>query len=378
MKKVGMYRRDFPRLSETFIREQAEKLEVYEPIFILCTLLKEIEFHNISISDNDCFKVKQLHHLITASPISLLNKDRLDELSLIHAHFGPDSIYAMRLSDKLNIPFIVTFYGYDATVSRKDMWLSGNPSFYQFLLNEEELKKKASVFIAFSSFLQKKLLERGYPKEKIVLLNSGIDTQKFSPKTQASDERYILSVGRHTEKKGIDTLLKAFARIQHKHPDISVIQVGTGKLSSELQALAKELGIENKVRFLGAKPNELVQDLMRGAEIFCLPSQTAKNGDSEGLPLVILEAAASAIPIVATLHSAIPDAVIDGKNGFLVPEKDHSALAEKLDILLSDCTLTKNMGEAGREFICENFDIRKQTRKLEEIYDEVIAKQLIY
>lgn len=201
MKKVGMYRRDFPRLSETFIREQAEKLEKYEPIFLLCTLLKEIEFNNISISDSDFLKAKQLHHLITASPNSFLNREKLNELSLIHAHFGPDSIYAMRLSDKLNIPFIVTFYGYDATVSRKDMWLSGNPSFYQFLLNEEELKQKASVFIAFSSFLQKKLLERGYPKEKIVLLNSGIDTQKFSPKTQPSDERYILSVGRHTEKK---------------------------------------------------------------------------------------------------------------------------------------------------------------------------------
>lgn len=117
---------------------------------------------------------------------------------------------------------------------------------------------------------------------------------------------------------------------------------------------------------------------MRDAEIFCLPSQTAKNGDSEGLPLVILEAAASAIPIATTLHSAIPDAVIDGKNGFLVLEKDDIALAEKLDILLSDCVLAKNMGKAGREFICENFDIRKQTRKLEAIYDKVMSKSLVY
>ncbi|MBW4674609.1 MAG: glycosyltransferase [Desmonostoc geniculatum HA4340-LM1] len=372
MKTVGMYRRAYPRVSETFIGEQAHNLQTYKPLFISCQILEEIPFEYISVS-NDFWKIKQLFHILTASPDMFEITIDLENLKLIHAHFGPDGVYAMRLAEKLKIPFIVTFYGYDITVSRKLMWLSGNPAFYQFLLYEEELKQKASRFIAFSSFLYKKMIESGYPEDKIIKLNSGIDLEKFAPKTESADERYILCVGRHTEKKGIDTLIKAFARIASKHPNVSLFQLGSGSMTEKLKTLASELGVSDRVNFLGAQPYEVVQKIVRGAEIFSLPSQTAKNGDSEGLPLSILEAAACALPIASTWHSAIPDAVLDGETGFLVDEKDDRALAEKLDILLSDRALAKNMGIKGREFICENFDIRKQTAKLEAIYDLVTS-----
>ncbi|MFQ4140993.1 glycosyltransferase [Chlorogloeopsis sp. ULAP02] len=167
--------------------------------------------------------------------------------------------------------------------------------------------------------------------------------------------------------------MKAFARIAKKYPDISLIQVGTGSMTVQLQALANELGISNQVRFLGAQPHEVIQKLMRNAEIFALPSQIANNGNSEGLPIVIMEAAACGIPVISTWHSAIPDVVLDGKTGFLVPEKDDKSLAEKIDILLCDRALGKKLGIQGRAWICENFDIRKQTHKLEKIYDSVIG-----
>ncbi|MBC1280278.1 glycosyltransferase [Nostoc sp. UCD121] len=375
MKTVGMYRRAYPRVSETFIGEQAHNLQRYKPLFLTCKILEEIPFEGIAISNNDLWNIKQLFHVITASPNVFGKESELRSLKLIHGHFGPDGIYAMRLAEKLNIPFLVTFYGFDITVSRRAMWLSGNPAFYQFLLHEEELKQKASKFIAFSSFLYKKMIEYGYPEDKIIKLNSGVDLDKFALVSEPKDERYILCVGRHTEKKGIDTLLKAFARIASKHPNVSLIQIGSGIMTEKFKVLADELGISNRVNFMGAKPYEVIQKMMRGAEVFSLPSQTAKNGDSEGLPLSILEAAASSLPIVSTWHSAIPDAVLDGETGFLVDEKDDQALAEKLDILLSDRALAKKMGIKGREFICENFDIRKQTVKLEAIYDLVISKR---
>ncbi|MEH1818620.1 MAG: glycosyltransferase [Nostoc sp.] len=371
MNLVGMYRRAYPRVSETFIGEQAHNLQRYKPLFVSCRLLKEIPFDHVAVSDHDFLNIKQLFYVLTASTNMFENSDELKKLKLIHAHFGPDGIYGMRLAEKLNIPFIVTFYGYDITLTRKNMWLSGNPAFYQFLLYEQEMKQKASKFIAFSSFLYKKMIEYGYPKDKIIQHNSGIDLQKFAPKTESADERYIMCVGRHVEKKGIDTLIKGFARIVNKHPNVSLFQLGTGPMTEKLKTLASELGVSDRVNFLGAQPYEVVQKMVRGAEIFSLPSQTAKDGNSEGLPLAILEAAACSLPIVSTWHSAIPDAVIDGETGFLVAEKDDKAVAEKLDILLSDRALAKNMGTKGREFICENFDIRKQTAKLENIYDSV-------
>lgn len=124
---------------------------------------------------------------------------------------------------------------------------------------------------------------------------------------------------------------------------------------------------------MGSQPHERVLQLVRGAEIFALPSQTAPDGDCEGLPIVILEASACSIPVVSTWHSGIPEAVLDGETGLLVAEKDVMALAERLDELLSDRALGKKLGRRGREFICEKFDLRKQTLKLEAIYDSLIG-----
>ena len=163
--------------------------------------------------------------------------------------------------------------------------------------------------------------------------------------------------------------MRAFASIAVKHPSVTLLQVGQGALTAKLQTLTKQLGIDKRVRFLGAQPHKTVLQLMQKAEIFALPSQIAKSGECEGLPIVILEASACGVPVVSTYHSGIPEAVIDGETGFLVSEKDHKSLAEKLDMLLRDRALGKKMGQQGRELINERFDIRKQTSKLEAIYD---------
>jgi glycosyltransferase involved in cell wall biosynthesis len=371
MKEIGIYRKAFPRISETFIKEQALNLSRYNPTFILCTLLNQIPFQNNSISQGDIFKIKQASYLLTRSPSFFSHLDSFGNLALIHAHFGPDGVYAMALAEKLKIPFIVTFHGYDITIYRTAIWRTGPLLYYQLLWYEEELKKKASAFIAVSDFIRNQLLDKGYPEKKIIQHYIGVDTAKFSPSSDKSNERYIFCVGSHKQKKGIDTLLRAFARIAKKYPNVSLIQVGSGSMTSELHTLAKVLGINNRVRFLGGQPHETVVNLMRGAEIFCLPSQTAKNGDSEALGIVFNEASACGVPIVSTKHGGIPEAVLDGETGFLVPERDDVALAEKLDTLLSDRALAKKMGQRGREFVCEMFDIRKQTVKLEAIYDSL-------
>ncbi|WP_411813245.1 glycosyltransferase [Chlorogloeopsis sp. ULAP02] len=373
MREVGIYRKRFPRVSETFITEPALNLSKYDPIFIACTLLKEVAFRNISINQSDFLNIKQLIYLITRSPHLFGHSGLLNNLDLIHAHFGPDGVYAMALAEKLKIPLIVSFWGYDITINRRKIWSYGAPLYYQLILHEKELKEKASAFLVLSNFLRKKLIEQGYPEKKIILYNPGINIRKFSPRTEEADERFILCVGRHTEKKGIDTLLRAFARIYKKHPNVSLIQVGAGDLTAELHALSQKLGISQYVRFVGAKPHDEVQKLMRNAEIFALPSQMAENGDCEGMPFAILEACASGIPVVSTWHSGIPEAILDGETGFLVSEKDDVALAEKLDILLSDRALSKQMGQRGREYVCELFDIHKQTIKLEAIYDSVLG-----
>ncbi len=373
MKPIGIYLRTFPRISEAFVIEQAHHLRQYKPTFVASTLLQETSLPHVALSQHDKFKLKQITHVLTRDPDLFRNHwSVLSNLALIHAHFGPNGVYAMALAEKLKIPFLVTFHGYDITLTRKAIWRTGKLLYYQLIFHEEKLKRKASAFIAVSNFIRNKLIEQGYPQEKIIQHYIGVDTVKFSPSTQKADERYILCVGRHTEKKGIDTLLRAFARIAVKHPDVTLLQIGQGSLTAKLQALTKQLGIEHRVRFLGAQPHETVLQLMQQAEIFALPSQIAKSGECEGLPIVILEASACAVPVLSTYHSGIPEAVLDGETGFLVAEKDQTALSERLDHLLSDRALSKQMGQQGRELICEAFDLRKQTIKLEAIYDSLI------
>jgi len=373
MKPIGIYLRTFPRISEAFVTEQAHHLEQYEPTFIASTLLKETSLPHVALSQHDKFKLKQINYVLTRDPNLFRNHwSVLSNLSLIHAHFGPNGVYAMPLAEKLKIPFLVTFHGYDITLTRKAIWRTGKLLYYQLIFYEEELKTKASAFIAVSNFIRNKLIEQGYPQEKIIQHYIGVDTVKFSPLSQKADERYILCVGRHTEKKGIDTLLRAFARIAAKHPDVTLLQVGQGSLTAKLQTLTKQLGLDRRVRFLGAQPHEKVLELMQQAEIFALPSQIAKSGECEGLPIVILEASACGVPVLSTYHSGIPEAVIDGETGFLVSEKDDKSLADKLDIVLSDRNFGEKMGQQGRELINERFDIRKQTAKLEGIYDSLV------
>jgi len=371
-KKIGIYRTVYPIVSEAFITEQVAALRRYDPIVIMRTRLKDVSLDSIAISDDDAYGLKQKIFTVTRSWFVFPRERQLSSLKLIHAHFGPDGVYAMSLAEGIGVPFLVTVHGFDATMCRRSLWMSKMPTVFQFLLREKELKGKASAFIAVSRFIREKLLERGYPEDKIIQHYIGVDTDKFTPSDNKGDERYILCVGRHTAKKGIDTLLRAFARVADKHPDVILVQVGADDATRSLQGLTAKLGLQGRVRLLGPQPHETVRQLMRSAEIFALPSQTAATGDSEALGIVFNEASACGIPIVATWHGGIPEAVLDGETGLLAQEKDDSSLADKLDILLCDRELGKRMGRRGREYVCDMFDIGKQTSKLEAIYDDVL------
>jgi len=372
LKTIGIYVREFPRVSEAFIVEQASHLVGYRPTIFTSRLLKHSPLSSVALSEGDFLGLKQLIHLSTRSSIFFGSKEQLNHLSLIHAHFGPDGVYAMELADRLNIPFVVTFHGYDITTYRLPLWRTRKLFYYQLILHEKRLIQKAAAFIAVSRFIADRLLYHGYPQEKIIQHYIGVDTCRFKPSAKPNLERYIFCVGRHIQKKGIDTLLRAFARIASKHPDVLLIQVGEGPMSQQLRSLAVQLGVENRVRFLGSQPHGMVTQLMQGAEVFALPSQTADTGDSEALGIVFNEASACGLPIVSTWHGGIPEAVLDGKTGFLVPERDATVLAAKLDYLLANPGLGRIMGQRGREFVCKQFDIRKQTLQLEQIYNSVI------
>ncbi|WP_235526307.1 glycosyltransferase [Nostoc piscinale] len=173
-------------------------------------------------------------------------------------------------------------------------------------------------------------------------------------------------MGRLTEKKGCEYLIKSMARVQSILPNTKLIIIGDGTLRSELEALAAKL--LTNYQFLGVQPSDIVKSWMNRAQVLAAPSVTAAQGDSEGLPTVVVEAQAMALPVVSTFHAGIPEAIINGQTGFLAAERDVDGLTEYILTLLKDNEKWQSFSIKAREHIKRNFDNSKQIKALESIY----------
>jgi glycosyltransferase involved in cell wall biosynthesis len=374
MPNVGIFRSVFQFPSETFISEQAEHLVNYKPKYV-CRRSLQANYPSNRIIPTGLRQTRliDLIYAVTADPWWFGCQNSLRSLDLMHAHFGPDGVYAMELCEDLSIPLIVTFHGFDITSSAGALLKSFKPSSINYLLRRHQLSRSKAHFIAVSKFIETRLIAAGYPKARILQHYIGVDINKFSFGREAQDP-FLLCVARHTEKKGLDILLKAFARIVDLFPRINLIQIGSGPLSGSLIQLTHELGLDGRVKFLGAQPHAKVVELMRSAYAFILPSRTAHGGDSEALGIVFNEASACGVPILSTWHGGIPEAVLHGETGLLAPENDDTILAENIRILLEDRNLAHQLGLRGRELVCDNFNITTQSKKLEIIYDGACGK----
>jgi glycosyltransferase involved in cell wall biosynthesis len=173
------------------------------------------------------------------------------------------------------------------------------------------------------------------------------------------------------EKKGVEYLLQCFTAIHSKLPDAELIIVGDGPLRKHLNAMAVTL--DRRVHFLGELTPEKIREQMSKARILCLPSVTASNGDSEGLPTVLLEAQACGLPVVTSSCGSQNEAVLDKVTGWIFDEKDVAALARIILMLLSDDECITEAGIAARNHVENNFDITDCTRLLETRYERITA-----
>jgi colanic acid/amylovoran biosynthesis glycosyltransferase len=285
---------------------------------------------------------------------------------LVHAHFGPDGLRALPLAARLGVPLVTTLHGYDVSRTTSALLRSGRVSWMHYALRGHELKRRGTLFLAVSNALRRQAIARGYPPERTLTHYNGVDLAGFPAGSGGPD--VILFVGRLVEKKGVAILLQAFAMVRRARPDASLVIIGEGPLRPLLERLAGE-----SVRFLGGQPPDAVAGWMRRATVLATPSVTARDGDSEGLPNVIVEAAAAALPAVGTDHAGIPEAIVDGETGFIVPERDAETLAARLVTILGDGALRDRMGAAARALAERSFDLARQMRRLEEIYDQVRA-----
>lgn len=287
-----------------------------------------------------------------------------NKIEVVLANYGMPGAHMAPVCKELNIPLLVIFHGHDAT-DRKLL--------QEYKESYVRMFEYATYTIAVSEEMKLRLLAAGAIPEKLKLIPYGVDVEKFKPSGVNTNKDTFLAVGRFTKKKGPLHTIRAFYQALQKFPEAKLVMVGgkTG-MYDECQKLVDELGIGAAVNFTGIKNSEEVAELMANSLAFVQHSITAPNGDMEGTPLGILEASASALPVVSTLHGGIKEAVIHGTTGYLVSEKDEDGMAEFMIKLLENPEKAKEMGANGRNHIVENHYQEKQIRKIYELTEQAI------
>lgn len=363
--------------SQTFIRALGEQLQQFTCYYAGSRRVKGLELpqKRILVVNQGGSQGKVDEALFKLSGFAPKFTSQVQQLNpaLIHAQFGLSGALTLPLAKSLNIPLIVHFRGADATIKEEHARYS-SVNHWIYYRRREKLKREAKLFITVSRFIKDKLLEQGFPEDKIISLYSGINTEIFQPNPVVATEPVVLFVGRLTEKKGCEYLIEAMARVQSVLPDVELVIIGDGPLRSNLEAKAANL--LKRYQFLGLQPPDAVKNWMNRARLFAAPSVTAVGGDSEGLPNVVLEAQSMGLPVISTTHAGIPEGVIHGETGFLAPERDSEALAEYALQLLKDSEKWQRFSEKGPIHVQTNFNRAKQTQILEGIYHEVVRGEI--
>ncbi|EIQ0690017.1 colanic acid biosynthesis glycosyltransferase WcaL [Escherichia coli] len=241
------------------------------------------------------------------------------------AHFGPAGVTAAKLRELgvIRGKIATIFHGID--ISSREVLNHYTPEYQQ-------LFRRGDLMLPISDLWAGRLQKMGCPREKIAVSRMGVDMTRFSPRPVKAPATplEIISVARLTEKKGLHVAIEACRQLKEQGVAFRYRILGIGPWERRLRTLIEQYQLEDVVEMPGFKPSHEVKAILDDADVFLLPSVTGADGDMEGIPVALMEAMAVGIPVVSTLHSGIPELVEADKSGWLVPENDARALAQRL------------------------------------------------
>lgn len=290
----------------------------------------------------------------------------LPSYDIIHAQFGGWGTFALRMRDLglLKGKIITHFRGRDISVHLRQ---KGNHIY-------NELFERGEFFLTNCDFFRQRILKLGCPETKILIHGSAIDCEKFrfvSRRMPADGAIRVATIGRLSEKKGIEYCIRAVASVAQHYPKIELMIIGEGPLRSHLQQLIDGLNASAFIQLLGWKTQEEIIKVLAHCHLFLAPSVTAGNGDQDAPVNTLKEAMAMGLPVISTWHGGIPELVEDGVSGYLVPERDAVAIADKLSLLIEQADRWYDMGQAGRRQVKAMYDLNTLNDELVTIYQSV-------
>lgn len=346
--------------SETFI-------DAYERIlpFSVTSLYGESALPTRGEADSLCYPEKVLlkaRNLITRR-LSSYDRATLCYIAafrrlrphVVIAQYGHVGVRISTACRACNVPLIVFFRGYDAHAD----WV-----IERFGGRYSSLFKQAFAVIAVSQAIRTKLLQMGADPARVFYSPSGVDCDKFVATDPRGRPPHFLAVGRLVDKKGPHLTLLAFAKALQQVPGMRLTLVGDGPLASVCRDIVCSLGLQDSVDLVGSRGHDEVLSHMRESRGFLQHSLVAFNGDSEGTPNSVMEASASALPVIATRHGGIPDVVLHGETGYLVQEQDVDAMSDSICRIAVDPDLAYRLGVRGRDHMVTNFTRRMSLERL--------------
>ena len=284
------------------------------------------------------------------------------KIQAVLVEFGDVAPHILPICKALKLPMIVHFHGYDAYMYEV---LAQNKKHYL------DIFAYANDIVVVSQAMKQQIISLGCPEHKITVNHYGPQAH-FAKLTPTFQQRNFIAVGRLVPKKAPQITINAFAKVAKKYPGAHLWIGGCGVLEEECKKIVVDLGIEKQVTFAGYVTHAQICAQINNSFCFVQHSVRSEDGDSEGTPVVILEAGAAGLPVIATQHAGIPDIVIHEKTGFLFPEKDIEAMTAYMLQMAENMDLAQNMGKKAQKYILENFSIEKHINNL----DNIIKKNI--
>lgn len=293
-------------------------------------------------------------------------RDALREIrpDVILAHFGAAGAAIAPVARERSLPLVVVFHAFDLFMRQF------RPATYSALW------AAGAQAVVVSEHGKRRLLELGCPAARVRVIHCGVDGSRFAAARDLQpgvNGIRLVAIGRFVEKKGFDDLIRAMGAIRGRGAPMRLDLWGEGPLKRRLENLAKQLGLWDAVTFKGLAASQDVPQLLRQYDAFVLPSKTARNGDTEGIPITLLEAQAAGLPVVTTLHGGIPEAVPRANHGLLAREGDVRDLAEKLLSLASRRSRWREIGRCGREWVLKQFALADELSAYRRLLENVTA-----
>jgi colanic acid/amylovoran biosynthesis glycosyltransferase len=286
--------------------------------------------------------------------------------ALMHIYFGNTGVHLLPLIRKWDRPCIVSFHGMD---------VQNRPKEKGYDKRLRELLQLVPLVLVRSQSIADRLQELGCNPDKIRINRTGIPLGGFPfvERSYPADGRWsLVQACRLVPKKGLFITLEAFSLFRRKYPSAHLTIAGEGPLHEPIKNRIRELQIDRSVTLTGFVDQPRLRSLFEQAHLFVHPSQTAEDGNQEGVPNSMLEAMATGLPVVATRHGGIPEAVEDGRQGYLVAERETAGLATALAQLASDAELWRQFGRAASAKVSEAFAQSSQVNQLEAAYRETL------